>query len=219
MQLDKVSDTLKVKALESIKDSKTKVSAYKQTSEEILNIIKELIYNNNLDVDKNVFKPEVTKPKLNIYIAYDEDLYGEFNNIITNKIKEDIDSYKIIIGGNVDKDLNSILKIKKEEFKDRIKDIEEIIDAGLKKMSFSEINLNYIYYESYNHFSYKKVKLFPFAFNGTNTDGKRYICKTDSEVVIKGLLSFYILHEIIEAEENSRTSGYSLKRELIERTN
>lgn len=215
MQTDNIKKALNISVLENIKTSNNDSKKYENNLNEILDVIKELLFNKNLYVNTNAFKPEITKPKLNIYIAYDNSLLGPFNDVINNMIKEDVDSYKIIIGSNIESEnTNSILKIKKEEFSKRINEIAKIIETGIKKLSYSEINLNYIHYTAYNKFTSKKIKLFPFAFNTESTEGCTYSIKGNLEDIIKGLMTFYIVEEIKYAEHNSSTSGNLLKVEV-----
>ena len=58
---------------------------------------------------------------------------------------------------------NLVLKISKEELKDKFNLIEEIIFKGIKEMSYSQINVIYNHYNSINSFTNWKP-LFPVEF-------------------------------------------------------
>ena len=97
--------------------SKKQAESYRNVGEEITKIIKTIVHNKNLVLDKKVILQDPKKEKLNIYIANDYGFCGNFNSQVSRQIKKDKDDYKIIIGSKiVYKDEKTILKIDKDNF-------------------------------------------------------------------------------------------------------
>lgn len=217
MKIEKVVKVMNFQSLLKIGAAKDKAEAYQNVGDEVTKIIKELIYNKNLNLDKNVLVPDSTKPKLNIYIANDYGFCGNFNASIRQKIRERLDDYKIIIGKKIPyNDDKTILKIDKDDFKLRIGEIERIIDCGLKENSYSEINLYYIHYYSYTEFGFKEIQLFPIEFDGNYFEGHDYVSESDIIEILKGLVSFYISYQVQIAEEISVASENVLRKQITD---
>ena len=99
-----------------IEASKREASHYQNVCYEITNIIRSILYNRNLVLDKKIITPNPDNPKLNIYIANDYGFCGNFNSQVAHQIRQDKDDYKIIIGKNiVYKDDKVIIKINNDD--------------------------------------------------------------------------------------------------------
>ena len=81
--------------------SKREAESYRNVGDEITKIIKTIVYNKNLVLDKKVIMPNPNNNKLNIYIANDYGFCGNFNSQIARQIRQDKDDYKIIIGKKI----------------------------------------------------------------------------------------------------------------------
>lgn len=217
MELEKIVKVMNFQSLLKINNAKEKAEAYQDVGEKITNIYKEIAYNKNLNLDKNTLIPDPTKPKLGIYIANDYGFCGNFNAEIRHKIMDDVDAYKIIIGKKIThKDDKTVLKIDKDSFKERIADIEKIINDGLKDMSYSEISLYYIHYYSFTKFEFREIKLFPVEWDGKYYEGYDYVSETPIIDVLKGMMSFYISYQIKMAEEISEASENVLRKHITD---
>ena len=217
MKIEKVVKVMNFQSLLKINAAKEKAESYQDVGDKVTEIIKELIYNKNMNLDKNVLVPDKTKPKLNIFIANDYGFCGNFNATVRQKIREHSDDYKIIIGKKIPyNDDKTVLKIDKEDFKDRIGDIEKIIDDGLRRMAYSEINLYYVHYYSYTEFGFKEIQLFPIEFDGKYFEGHDYVSETNVDEMLKGLVSFYISYQVQMAEEISVASENVLRKQITD---
>ena len=217
MKIEKVVKVMNFQSLLKINAAKERAEAFQDVGEEVTKIIKELIYNKNMNLDKNVLIPDKTKPKLNIYIANDYGFCGNFNASVRAKIREQMDAYKIIVGKKITyNDDKTVLKIDKDDFKARIGEIEKIIDSGLKEMLYSEINLYYVHYYSYTEFKFREIQLFPIEFDGKYYEGHDFVSETNITDMLKGLVSFYISYQVKLAEEISIASENVLRKQITD---
>lgn len=195
--------------------SKRQAESYRNVGEEITNIIRKIVYNKNLLLDKKVIFPDEKMPKLNIYIANDYGFCGNFNSSISRQIKMDINDYKIIIGKKiVYTDDKTILKIEKDNFYKEFDKIEKTIDDAIKNLTYSEINLYYNHYNSSTSFEFKKLTLFPIDFDGEYESKEDFVIETDITSMLHSLLSFYILYELRMCECISRAAENVIRSQI-----
>lgn len=195
--------------------SKREAESYRNVGEEITKIIKSIVYNKNLVLDKKVIMPNPNNSKLNIYIANDYGFCGNFNSSISKQIRKDKESYKIIIGKKINyNDDLVVLKIDKEEFFKRFLEIERIIDDALLKQSVSEINVYYNHFYSLTSFEFVKIQLFPVEFKGEYYEGEDFVMETDVKEVLGSLMTFYICYELKMCESISYAAENVLRSQI-----
>ena len=217
MKIKKIVKVMNFQTLLRINSAKEKAEAYQNVGTQVTNIIKEIVYNKNIVLDKNALVPDSTKPKLNIYIANDYGFCGNFNASIREQIKKDVDAYKIIVGKKITyKDDKTLIKIDKEDFKEHLTEIEGIINDGLRDGSYSEINLYYNHYYTYTQFGFLELKLFPLEFDGEYYEGYDYVSETDIASLLHGLISFYVSYQVKMAEEISVASENVLRKQITD---
>ena len=215
MRIKNVVKVMNFHSLLRVDKARKEAEKYRNVGEEVTKIIARIIYNKNMVLDKNILKPDPTKPKLNIYLANDFGFCGNFNAVISKQIRLDKDEYKIIIGNKiVYTDDKVLLKIGKDNFYDQFVTIEKTIDDALSELSYSEINLYYNHYNSSTSFSFKKLQLFPIEFEGEYYEGEDFVKETDISKMLKSLLSFYICYELRISECNSRAAENVLRSQI-----
>lgn len=215
MQIKKIVKVMNFQTLLRINQAKKKAEQYQDVGKEVTDILRKIVYNKNLILDKNMIEADPTKPKLNIYIANDYGFCGNFNATVRHQIMEDKDDYKIIIGKKIlYKDDKTLLKIEKDKFQDEIQNIEKVINDSLEDMAFSEINLYYNHYYSYTQFGFLKLQLFPIEMTGDYYDGSDFVYETDIAKMIKGIIAFYICYQIKMAESISIASENVLRNQI-----
>ena len=215
MRIKNVVKAMNFHSLLRVDASKRQAESYRNVGEEITKIIKTIVYNKNLVLDKKVILPDPKMQKLNIYIANDYGFCGSFNSQIAHQIKLDKDDYKIIIGKKiVHTDDKTILKINKDDFYKEFSKIEETIDSAIRNSSYSEINLYYNHYNSSTSFEFRKLTLFPIEFDGEYDSKNDFVIETDITSMLHSLLSFYILYELRMCECISRAAENVIRNQI-----
>lgn len=195
--------------------SKREAEAYRNVGDEITKIIKNIVYNKNLVLDKKVITPDPKMDRLNIYIANDYGFCGNFNSQVARQIKQDKNDYKIIIGKKiVYHDDKTILKIEKDNFYKEFNKIEKAINDAIDNGSYSEINLYYNHYNSSTSFEFKKLTLFPVEFDGEYDTKHDFVIETDITSMLHSLLSFYVLYQLRMCECISRAAENVIRNQI-----
>ena len=215
MRIKNVVKVMNFHSLLRVDKSRKQAESYRNVGEEITKIIKNIIYNKNLVLDKKVITPDPKMDKLNIYIANDYGFCGNFNSQVGRQIRKDKDDYKIIIGSKiVYKDDKTILKIEKDNFYKEFVKIEDTIDNAIRNMTYSEINLYYNHYNSNTSFEFRKLTLFPVEFDGEYETKNDFVIETDITSMLHSLLVFYILYELRMCECISRAAENIIRNQI-----
>lgn len=195
--------------------SKREAEAYRNVGDEITKIIKNIVYNKNLVLDKKVITPDPKMDRLNIYIANDYGFCGNFNSQVAREIKQDKNDYKIIIGKKiVYHDDKTILKIEKDNFYKEFNKIEKAVNDAIDNSAYSEINLYYNHYNSSTSFEFKKLTLFPVEFDGEYDTKHDFVIETDITSMLHSLLSFYVLYQLRMCECISRAAENVIRNQI-----
>ena len=167
MRIKNVVKVMNFHSLLRVDASKREAESYRNVGDEITKIIKTIVYNKNLVLDKKVIMPNPNNNKLNIYIANDYGFCGNFNAAVGRQIRKDTDCYKIIIGKKITyNDDKVLLKMDKDDFFKRFIEIEECVENAVNSMNYSQINVYYNHYYSLTSFEFVKIQLFPVEFKG-----------------------------------------------------
>ena len=215
MRIKNVVKVMNFHSLLRVDASKRRAESYRNVGEEITKIIKQIVYNKNLVLDKKTIIPDAKMPKLNIYIANDYGFCGNFNSQVSRQIRHDKDDYKIIIGKKIIySDEKTILKIDKDNFYTEFSKIEKTINDAVQDLSYSEINLYYNHYNSSTSFEFRKLTLFPIDFDGDYDTKNDFVIETDITNMLHSLLSFYILYELRMCECISRAAENVIRSQI-----
>lgn len=215
MRIKNVVKVMNFHSLLRVDASKREAEAYRNVGDEITKIIKNIVYNKNLVLDKKVIMPDPKMDKLNIYIANDFGFCGNFNSQVTRQIKLDKNDYKIIIGKKiVYHDNKTILKIEKDNFYKEFNKIEKAVNSAIDNGTYSEINLFYNHYNSSTSFEFKKLTLFPVEFDGEYDTKHDFVIETDITSMLHSLLSFYVLYQLRMCECISRAAENVIRNQI-----
>ena len=215
MRIKNVVKVMNFHSLLRVDSSKRVAENYRNVGDEVTKIIKTIVYNKNLVLDKKVILPDPKMNKLNIYIANDYGFCGDFNSLVARQIKQDKDNYKIIIGSKiVYQDEKTILKINKDDFYKKFDKIEQAIDTAVRNLTYSEINLYYNHYNSSTSFEFRKLVLFPIEFDGTYDEKHDFVIETDITSMLQSLLVFYILYQLRMCERISYAAENVLRNQI-----
>ena len=97
MRIKNVVKVMNFHSLLRVDASKREAESYRNVGDEITKIIRTIVYNKNLVLDKKVIMPNPNNNKLNIYIANDYGFCGNFNSQIARQIRQDKDDYIILV--------------------------------------------------------------------------------------------------------------------------
>ena len=204
--------------------AKKQASKYFEFEKDITKLLYIVANNRNLKLDKKMLVENPEGIVINIYLGNDLGFCGSFNSQVYSAVKKDTDSYKIIIGkkifGAVLNDDKVIYKCEKEEFLDKLHDIEKIIKDYVLNKKVKEINIVYNHYISVSSIVFDRKKIFPVVELDEELDDKLlkidFLTETNVDELISSLIVQYICYNIKILECNSYASE-NVMRERITR--
>ena len=205
MRIKNVVKVMNFHSLLRVDASKREAESYRNVGDEITKIIKTIVYNKNLVLDKKVIMPNPNNNKLNIYIANDYGFCGNFNSQIARQIRQDKD---------YNQDDPEISDYEYDMMMKELKKIEKTIDEAIRNSSYSEINLYYNHYNSSTSFEFKKLTLFPINFDGEYDTKNDFVIETDITSMLYSLLTFYIMYELKMCECISRAAENVIRNQI-----
>ena len=215
MKIKNVVKVMNFQSLLRMNKALEEADKYHDVGKEITEILRRIMYNKNLILDKNILVPDSDKPKLNIYIANDYGFCGNFNAEVSKQIRKDINEYKIIIGKKIIyNDDKVLLKIDKDDFPKRFMEIEKCVDDAIHSMNYSQVNVYYNHYHSLTSFEFVKIQLFPVEFRGEYYEGEDFVIETDINKFIGSLMTFYICYQLRMCESISFAAENVLRSQI-----
>ena len=204
--------------------AKKQASKYFEFERDITKLLYIVANNRNLKLDKKMLVENPEGIIINIYLGNDLGFCGSFNSQVYSAVKKDKESYKIIIGkkifGAVLNDDKVLYKCEKEEFLDKLNEIEKIIKEHVLNKSVKEINIVYNHYISVSSIVFDRKKIFPVVELDEELDDKLlkidFLTETNVDDLISSLIVLYICYNIKILECNSWASE-NVMRERITR--
>ncbi len=217
MSVKNVVKVMNFHSLLRVDKSRRKAAMYFKTEEELFKLIKRILFNKNIILDKKGILPDKSKPKLSIYIGNDLGFCGDFNSQINKRVKTDQNDIiaignKIILYSNN----NVILKQSKEEFFKSFKEVEKIIYDAIVNSKYSEITIMYNRYYNVELQQFHEEKIFPLEY--TEDDQEKYeedfAAETEITTMLHNLIALYICYEIKICEMNSYAAENVVRQQI-----
>lgn len=201
-----------------IDKSKAKAEKYFAIEQQLDDMMVEILYNKNLNLDKKIIKENPNGEILNIYIGNDLGFCSNFNSLIKHQIIEDTNAKKIVIGKKIfTKREDIILSLSKEEFYKDSRSLENILYEYVEKNKVKEIHVIYNHYYKVSDIRFENKKIFPLDLKedkeSSNVD---FVIETDVKKLLMSIVSLYLCYEIKILETNSWASE-NVMREKVTR--
>lgn len=219
MSIKNVVKVMNFHSLIRVDKSRRKAAMYFDTEEELLKLIKKVMFNRNMILDKKLLTPNEKADILNVYIGNDLGFCGDFNFSVNKEVRRDHD-YKVIIGRKIhyfSEDEKVLLYQSKEDFFQDFSKLQDIIVDGVSQRKYREINVIYNHYYNMNHLEFTKKKLYPFDY-GEMDEGVDYnedfALETDIHSLVSNLIALYVCYELKICEINSYAAENVIRQQL-----
>ena len=218
MSVRNVVKVMNFHSLLRVDKSRKQAALYFVTEKELFRLMRKILYNKNILLDKKSIVPRADAPVLNVYIGNDLGFCGDFNFSINKEVRLDKD-YKIIIGKKIhafENDERIILDMSKEEFLTDFKRVEDVIYDAIIFRKYREINVVYNHYHNVNNLEFTKKKLFPLDYGDDEgeTFDDDFAMETELTPMLNNLISLYLCYELKICEMNSYAAENVIRQQL-----
>lgn len=221
MKIESVVKVMNFHALLRVDSSRKQAEKFFEYEKELNEFADNILNNRNLALDKKVLKTNPKGKPLNIYIANDLGFCGNFNSNVNEVMKKDKDSQRIIIGKKIkNEEKNVLLTISKEEYKERQKEIEDILYDSVKNNKNSEINIIYNHYYNISEMQLVKKKILPIekAKDKRKLYQEDFIIEGDINHILINIITLYLSYEIKIAQDNSYASENVMRQTITKQS-
>ena len=208
MKVKNVVKVMNFHSLLRVDKARKEAEKYFAVENQLRIMIDSISNNRNIILDKKILQIDQDKPALNIYIGSDLGFCGAYNFLCNNALKDD-NSQIIVIGKKVRKNKDNIIySMTKEEYTLNPDDVTKIIQDGIKKGDYSEINVLYNNYENLSNISWIKKRIYPFEFDkdSNNSYTEDYVSETDIKDLLIEMICTYVDYDLRITVKNSFAS-------------
>lgn len=219
MSVKNVVKVMNFHSLLKVEKARRTAAMYFDTETELFKIIKKILFNRNLILDKKMITPKSDAPILNVYIGNDLGFCGDFNFLINKEVRQDPNKM-IVIGRKVHffKPENIVLHMAKEDFFANFDKVEDIIYDAIINRKYSEINVIYNHYYNVNRLEFMKKKLFPLDYDEDEDSELDYdedfAMETELEPMLNSIIALYICYELKICEMNSYAAENVVRQQI-----
>lgn len=218
MKIKNVVKVMNFHSLLRVDSSKRSAEKYFGYEQSVREFIDKILYNRNLILDKKMIKMNDSGKELNIYIANDLGFCGSFNSNISEVLRKSNDDDKIIIGKKIAKNKkyeNIIFSMSKEEYFDKVEELNEFLTQSVENKVYKTVNLIYNHYYNVSKIERVKEQIFPFEKIEKNEKyNEDFVIEGDINKILINVIALYLSYEIKVAVENSYASE-NLMRQMI----
>lgn len=216
MNIKSVVKVMNFHSLLKVDKAKKRAEKYFEYEKGLTNFADVILNNRNLILDKKMLKLDKKQKPLNIYIGNDLGFCGNFNSNINHEIMNDDESEKIVIGKKIITGKQDVLlMIKKDEYLNNTKKIEDIIYDKIINSKISEINLIYNHYYNISKIELVKRKILPLEEQKSKVEHKEdFAIEGDINEILVNIIAMYLSYEIKVATENSYASE-NIARQML----
>ena len=182
-----------------------RVDASRKRAEKLLDMEEELeammrivLGNRNLRLDKRVKLPDPSLPRLRIYLGSDFGFCGGVNATVSAALKRDAESEKIVVGKKLRHGAEVSLYLTQEQYEQDFDSVKQYLERAVKKRPWSAVELVYNHY--YNMTSIKQVerRIYPMEQppEEESEPGADFIIEGDVEEMISDMTVSYLVYEL-----------------------
>lgn len=214
MKIKAVVKVMNFHSLLRVDNSRKRAEHYEAMQSELVEMMRIIVNNRNLRLDKLIRKPDPDLPILRFYIGSDFGFCGNVNSSVTsmmnNEENEDNEVESIVIGKKL-KNKDAVLHIQQEEFADRLGEIKEYLVRSVKENAWSAIEIGYNRYYNSGLIKPQIDRIFPLDLTDDGSTNEAalladFMIEGDPKELLQGMMISYLEYELKIAMASSYAS-------------
>lgn len=214
-------------ALLRVDGAKRRASRHVELERELSAMLDLVLNNRNFLLDKQLFRPDSSRPAICVYVGSDFGFCGAFNHRIEQAMLGDPNSFKIVVGRKlsltgVD---NVVFQCESAENEDALDEIHDILVGAITHGDCSEVNLVYNRYADASTIELVRQNVFPLdhaRHESSRMDEARlnddYVVEGDINRILIDLVVSYLDYELRIAQDSSYASENIMRQDVTSRS-
>lgn len=198
MNVKTVVKVMNFHSLLRVDASRRRADMFEAMKDELESMMKIIMNNRNLQLDKHIRLPDPALPVLRIYLGSDFGFCGGVNASVSSVLSKDGDKEKVVIGKKLRKPQNVSLYLTQEEFNANFKQVRAYLERAVRERPWSAVELVYNHY--FNLSSIKQVtrRIYPLDLppeEQDNTQGD-FVFECDPHKMLEDMTISYMVYEL-----------------------
>jgi len=210
MKIKAVVKVMNFHSLLRVDSSRKRADHYSAMEQELADMMRIVMNNRNLKLDKLIKEPDPSFPVLRFYLGSDFGFCGNVNTSVTAFRNADEHSDSIVIGKKLRKTGEEKLWLMHDDFQDRFSEIREYLVSAVLEGKWSAVELVYNHYYNSGTIKTEVRRIYPLSLDEGTAEQKDlaadYIIEGDPKELLQGMMITYLLYEIKIAEASSYAS-------------
>lgn len=198
MNIKAVVKVMNFHALLRVEASRKQAERYQTMESELENMMRIVMNNRNLRLDKRIALPEPNQPVLRIYMGSDYGFCGSVNSSVSNVLARDGDASKIVVGKKLRRPQHVELFLTQEEYFSDLSRVRKYLEQAVRERKWSAVEL--VYNHFYNLSSVKQITKRIYPLEAQPEDQKHqwddFEVETDVVRLLEDMMVSYLTYEL-----------------------
>jgi len=207
MKIKAVVKVMNFHSLLRVDSAKKRAVHYGEMEDELADMMRIILNNRNLKLDKLVKEPDKSLPVLRIYMGSDYGFCGNVNTSVTSIRSTENRVDAIVVGKKLRKSGEERLWIPHEDFVTRFPEIKEYLVRAVEDGAWSAIELVYNHYYNSGTIRTEIRRIYPLSLKEGTAEEKElavdYIIEGDPKELLQGMIISYLMYEVKIAEASA----------------
>ncbi len=202
MSIKSVVKVMNFHSLLRVDKSRTQAKKFTELENVLTDMIDNIVNNRNVMLDYKMLWIDAKKPVLNIYIGSDMGFCNNLNSLVKRVLAgEEGDCLNVVIGRKIrqrDDDKQLLFQTREEYDEDNSK-VMHILEEGIRKQSYSRINLIYNHYFNSTQVELVRKQVFPIKKRKkgeTNDYNEDFAFEGDVNQLLTELVVLYVKYSM-----------------------
>ena len=197
MNVKAVVKVMNFHSLLRVEASRRQAEKLSAMEEELSAMMRIVLTNRNLRLDKLVRMPDPSLPVLRIYMGSDLGFCGSVNATVSAELGHDADGEKVVIGKKLRHPGEASLFLTQEQFENDFAPVRAYLERAVKERCWSAVELVYNHY--YNMSSIKQVvrRIYPLeAPEEYENQWDDFVIEGDAENLLMDMTVSFLIYEL-----------------------
>lgn len=198
MNVKAVVKVMNFHALLRVEASRKQAERYQTMESELENMMRIVMNNRNLRLDKRIALPDPNQPVLRIYLGSDYGFCGSVNSSVSNVLVQDRDSARIVVGKKLRHPQQVELFLTQEECFADFSRVRAYLEQAVRERKWSAVEL--VYNHFYNLSSVKQItkRIYPLEAKPEDQEHQWDDFEVETDVVrlLEDMMVSYLTYEL-----------------------
>lgn len=198
MNIKAVVKVMNFHSLLRVDASRRRADIFDSMKDELESMMRIVMNNRNLRLDKRIRFPDPSLPVLRIYLGSDFGFCGSVNTSVSSVLAKDSDKEKVVVGKKLRKSRNVSLYLTQEEFNENFQQVRAYLERAVRERPWSAVELVYNHYFNLSSIRQVTKRIYPLDLpteDQKNMQGD-FVFECDPDKMLMDMTVSYMVYEL-----------------------